>query len=172
MEPKVFGSKCHVPDVRLSIFKLDPKALQCIFLSYSRPVIAFTLLNYHAVTNPDLAFAASVVSQFMSAPTIKHWATLEQILSYLKGAPGLRTLYSQSRPYSCWVLCRCWLQVSDSAGSKINKDLRLAIVSLMEDGTWYCGKVTSKVSYLDPVQNSSTKLCHSLHVRLCAYIIF
>ncbi|RVW81598.1 Retrovirus-related Pol polyprotein from transposon RE1 [Vitis vinifera] len=51
-------------------------------------------LNYLTVTRPDIAYAVSVVSQFTSAPTIKHWAALEQILCYLKKAPGLGILYS------------------------------------------------------------------------------
>nr|XP_016484790.1 PREDICTED: uncharacterized mitochondrial protein AtMg00810-like [Nicotiana tabacum] len=51
-------------------------------------------LNYLTVTRPYIAFAVSVVSQFMSAPTVKHWAALEQILCYLKEAPGLGILYS------------------------------------------------------------------------------
>ncbi|RVW53673.1 Retrovirus-related Pol polyprotein from transposon RE1 [Vitis vinifera] len=51
-------------------------------------------LNYLTVTRPDIAYAVSVVSQFTSAPTIKHWAALEQILCYLKTAPSLSILYS------------------------------------------------------------------------------
>ncbi|KAK2970814.1 hypothetical protein RJ640_010086 [Escallonia rubra] len=51
-------------------------------------------LNYLIVTRPDIAYAVSTVSQFMSEPTVKHWAALEQILCYLKGAPGLGLLYS------------------------------------------------------------------------------
>ncbi|XP_059306411.1 uncharacterized mitochondrial protein AtMg00810-like [Lycium ferocissimum] len=50
-------------------------------------------LNYLTVTRPDISFAVSIVSQFMSAPTVKHWEALEQILCYLKGAPGLGILY-------------------------------------------------------------------------------
>ena len=38
---------------------------------------------------PDIAFAVSVVSQFMSSPTIKHWEAFAQILWYLKSAPIL-----------------------------------------------------------------------------------
>ncbi|RVX00652.1 Retrovirus-related Pol polyprotein from transposon RE1 [Vitis vinifera] len=45
-------------------------------------------LNYLTVTRPDIAYAVSVVSQFTSAPTLKHWAALKQILCYLKKAPG------------------------------------------------------------------------------------
>uniref|UniRef100_A0A3Q7G1L4 Reverse transcriptase Ty1/copia-type domain-containing protein n=1 Tax=Solanum lycopersicum TaxID=4081 RepID=A0A3Q7G1L4_SOLLC len=45
----------------------------------------------------DIAFAVSVVSQFMTTPTIKHWAALEQILCYLKGALGLRIVYTNNR---------------------------------------------------------------------------
>ena len=50
-------------------------------------------LNYLLVTQPDIAYSVSVVSQFMSSPTVHHWAALEQILCYLKGAPGRGILY-------------------------------------------------------------------------------
>lgn len=51
-------------------------------------------LNYLTVTCPDIAYSVSVVSQFMSSPTVHHWAELEQILCYLKGAPGRGILYA------------------------------------------------------------------------------
>ncbi|TYJ97231.1 Cysteine-rich RLK (RECEPTOR-like protein kinase) 8 [Cucumis melo var. makuwa] len=50
-------------------------------------------LNYLTVTRPDIAYSVSVVSQFMSSPTVDHWATVEQILCYLKVAPGRGILY-------------------------------------------------------------------------------
>ena len=37
-------------------------------------------LNYLTVTRPDIAHSVSVVSQYMSSPTIDHWAAIEQIL--------------------------------------------------------------------------------------------
>ncbi len=43
-------------------------------------------LNYLTVTRPDIAYAVSVVSQFMSSPTVAHWEALRQILCYLKDA--------------------------------------------------------------------------------------
>ena len=51
-------------------------------------------LNYFTVTRPDIAHLVSVVSQYMSSPIIDHWAVVEQILCYLKGAPGRSILYS------------------------------------------------------------------------------
>ncbi|XP_043812830.1 uncharacterized mitochondrial protein AtMg00810-like [Manihot esculenta] len=45
------------------------------------------------MTRLDIAFAVNIVSQFMSAPTVKLWATLEKILCYLKGTSGLGILY-------------------------------------------------------------------------------
>ena len=51
-------------------------------------------LNYLTVTCPDIAYSASVVSQYMASPTVDHWATVEQILCYLKGVLGLGILYS------------------------------------------------------------------------------
>ncbi|XP_065861932.1 uncharacterized mitochondrial protein AtMg00810-like isoform X3 [Euphorbia lathyris] len=50
-------------------------------------------LNYLTVTRPDIAYSVSVVSQFMSSPTVDHWTALVQILCYLKGTPGRGLLY-------------------------------------------------------------------------------
>ena len=44
-------------------------------------------LNYHTVTCPNIAHSVSVVSQYMSSPTVDNWAAVEHILCYLKGAP-------------------------------------------------------------------------------------
>ena len=41
-------------------------------------------LNYLIVTRPDIAHSVNVVSQYMSSPIVDHWATVEQILCYLK----------------------------------------------------------------------------------------
>ncbi|KAK2998527.1 hypothetical protein RJ639_023483 [Escallonia herrerae] len=58
----------------------------------------------------------STVSQFMSEPTVKHWAALKLILCYLKGAPGLGLLYS-NHGHSC---IECFSDV-DWAGSKLDR---------------------------------------------------
>ena len=42
-------------------------------------------LNYLTVTRSDIAFAVSVVSQFMTTSIVKDWAALEQIVCNLKG---------------------------------------------------------------------------------------
>ena len=51
-------------------------------------------LNYLIVTHPDIAHLVSVVSQYMSFPTIDHWTVVEHILCYLKGVPECGILYS------------------------------------------------------------------------------
>ncbi|CAH9083140.1 unnamed protein product [Cuscuta epithymum] len=50
-------------------------------------------LNYLAVTRPDIAYSVSVVSQYMSSPTVDHWNAVEHILCYLKGTPGRGIVY-------------------------------------------------------------------------------
>ncbi|XP_056158385.1 secreted RxLR effector protein 161-like [Syzygium oleosum] len=45
-------------------------------------------LNYLTITRPDISFAVSVVSQFMSSPRTNHWQVALQIVRYLKRAPG------------------------------------------------------------------------------------
>ena len=34
-------------------------------------------LNYFTVTRPDIAYSVSVVSQYMSSPTVDHWKAVE-----------------------------------------------------------------------------------------------
>ena len=52
-------------------------------------------LDYLIVTLPDIAYLVSVLCQYMSSPTISHWATIEHILCYLKEAPGCGILYKK-----------------------------------------------------------------------------
>ena len=51
-------------------------------------------VNYLTVTLPDIAHSVNVVSLYMSSPIVDHWAAIEQILCYLKGALGRGILYS------------------------------------------------------------------------------
>ncbi|CAN6677022.1 unnamed protein product [Malus baccata var. baccata] len=50
-------------------------------------------LIYLAHTRPDIAYAVSVVSQFMHSPSVDHMAAVMRILAYLKFAPGKGILY-------------------------------------------------------------------------------
>lgn len=50
-------------------------------------------LIYLSHTRPDIAFAVSMVSQFMHAPGHEHLEAVFRILRYLKGSPGMRLLY-------------------------------------------------------------------------------
>jgi len=45
-------------------------------------------LIYLTITRPDIAFAVSLVSQHMHAPTIQHLGIVKRILRYLKGSIG------------------------------------------------------------------------------------
>jgi hypothetical protein len=45
-------------------------------------------LIYLTVTRHDIAFAVSVISQFMHAPRTSHLSAIDRILRYLKGTPG------------------------------------------------------------------------------------
>ena len=51
-------------------------------------------LNYLTVTLPNIAHSVNVVNQYMTVPTVDHWAAIEQIQCYLKGALGRGILYS------------------------------------------------------------------------------
>ena len=52
-------------------------------------------LNYLTVTRSDIPYSVSVLSQYMSSPSISHWTTVEHILCYLKEASGRGMLYKK-----------------------------------------------------------------------------
>jgi hypothetical protein len=53
-------------------------------------------LIYLTHTRLDIAYAVSVVSQFMHAPSEEHMDAVNRILRYLKGAPGKGLLFSKT----------------------------------------------------------------------------
>ena len=64
---------------------------------YQRLVAKLIYLSY---TRPYIAFAVSVVSQFMHAPCEEHMETVYRILRYLKGTPGKGLLLKKNEARS------------------------------------------------------------------------
>ena len=56
-------------------------------------------LMYLAHTRPDLAYALSIVSQFMHNPSEQHMNAVMHILRYLKSAPGKGILFTKNEDY-------------------------------------------------------------------------
>jgi hypothetical protein len=56
-------------------------------------------LIYLSHTRPDIAFAVSVVSQFMHDPRSRHMDAVIRIILYLKGCPGRGLLYTTMEIY-------------------------------------------------------------------------
>ena len=54
-------------------------------------------LNYLTVTPPDIAYLVSVLSPYMSSPTVGHWAAVEHIICSLKEALERGILYKKHR---------------------------------------------------------------------------
>ena len=67
-------------------------------------------LNYLIVTRPNIAYSVSVLSQYMSSPTVSHPVIIEHILCYLRealnveyrissiGIPELSVFHMQTEP--------------------------------------------------------------------------
>ena len=53
-------------------------------------------LIYLSHTRPDIAYAVSVVSQFMHSPSEAHMDAVTRILRYLKMAPGRGLVFSKN----------------------------------------------------------------------------
>lgn len=53
-------------------------------------------LIYLSHTRPDIAFAVSVVSQFMHNPGVQHFDAVKRVLRYLKGTPGKGLLFRKN----------------------------------------------------------------------------
>ena len=91
---------------------------------------AMGLLMYPMVaTRTDIAFAMSVVSQFMSKPSSIHWATVKRIMRYLKGTLDVK-------------LCRGGMNLTmkgycdtDWGGDVNSRRLTLGYVFFLGEGT-------------------------------------
>ncbi|RVW24990.1 Retrovirus-related Pol polyprotein from transposon TNT 1-94 [Vitis vinifera] len=70
LAPRIFGCTCYVRDTRPFVTKLDPKALQCVFLGYSRLQKGYRCfspdLNKYLVST-DVVFSED--TSFFSSPT-------------------------------------------------------------------------------------------------------
>ena len=53
-------------------------------------------LIYLSHTRPDIAYAISVVSQFMHSPSDTHMGAVERSLRYLKSSPGRGIMFSKN----------------------------------------------------------------------------
>ena len=51
---------------------------------------------YLTVTQPDISYAVSLLSQFMHEPRKVHWNGALRVLAYVKGAPGKGLIYRNS----------------------------------------------------------------------------
>ncbi|XP_027170571.1 uncharacterized protein LOC113770350 [Coffea eugenioides] len=51
-------------------------------------------LNYLTVTQPNISFPVSVISEFLDSPSDTHWNATIRILRYIEGAPGQGLLYT------------------------------------------------------------------------------
>ena len=54
-------------------------------------------LIYLSHTRPDIAFPVSMLSQFMHAPSQKHFEAVYRVVRYLKGTPGKGLLFRKSK---------------------------------------------------------------------------
>jgi hypothetical protein len=91
-ETGMYGSKPAATPIeqnhRLSSDAGNPVNREC----YQRLVGKLIYLSH---TRPDIAFAVSVVSQFMHNPRTAHMDAVNRILRYLKGCPGKGLLYTK-----------------------------------------------------------------------------
>jgi hypothetical protein len=62
-------------------------------LRYSQ--IIGSLMYLASATRPDISFAVSKLSRYMSNPGDNHWHALERVLRYLKGTISLGIHYSR-----------------------------------------------------------------------------
>ena len=57
-------------------------------------------LIYFSYTRPDIAFAISVVSQYMHAPCEEHLEVVYKILKYLKGSLGKGLFFKKGETWT------------------------------------------------------------------------
>ncbi|RVW98450.1 Retrovirus-related Pol polyprotein from transposon RE1 [Vitis vinifera] len=98
LAPRIFGCTCYVRDTRPFVTKLDPKALQCVFLGYSR------LQKGYRCFSPDLNKMACVSSGY-SRPTVGQSSVVDSDASLAPSGPVVHIPPAPAKP----PLFRCTL---------------------------------------------------------------
>ncbi|KAL5540944.1 hypothetical protein UlMin_044920 [Ulmus minor] len=123
-------------------------------------------LMYLAHTRPDLAYALSIVSQFMHNPGEKHMNAVMRILRYLKSAPGKGILFTKKENFQNVVT----YTDADWAGSIDNRRSTSGYFTFVGGNlvTWRSKKqnVVSRSSAESEYRGIALGLCEALWLRL------
>lgn len=108
-------------------------------------------------TRPDLMYGVSLISRFMSCPTISHWLVAKRLLRYLKGTTELDIFYKKGRSTGLLAYTD-----SDFAGDLDDRKSTSGFVFLLGSG------VVSWSSKKQPVVSLSTIEAKYIAAALCA----
>ena len=117
-------------------------------------------LMYLAHTRPDLAYALSIVSQFMHNPCEQHMNAVMHILRYLKSAPGKGILFTKNgnhediNVYQMLIGLEHWM-IDDQC--QVTSHLWVAIL--------LHGEVKNKMSSPAQVQKLNSEVWHLVFVK-------
>jgi len=78
------------PGLKLSAQSSSPLVDKSLFRQLGASLI------YLTATRPDINFAVSYISRFMTAPKADHWITTKCVLRYVSGIPDYGLLYTRS----------------------------------------------------------------------------
>jgi hypothetical protein len=97
------GHACKVKDVPISpgmvLFKEDESGHLPAENEYSAIVGSLLYLAVH--TRPDISFAVSTLSRFMSAPTHRHMQAAKHVLRYLRGTTNMGLFFNYFPTGNC-----------------------------------------------------------------------
>jgi len=114
-------------------------------------------LMYLTVTRPDLMYGVSLISRFMSSPTMSHWLTAKRILRYLKGTTDFGILYKKGESR----LSLMAFIDSDYAGDLNDQRSTSGFVFMMGSGavSWSSKKQTVVALSTTEAEYIATALC-------------
>uniref|UniRef100_A0A6N2KJR5 Reverse transcriptase Ty1/copia-type domain-containing protein n=1 Tax=Salix viminalis TaxID=40686 RepID=A0A6N2KJR5_SALVM len=118
-------------------------------------------LIYLSHTRPDIAYAVSVVSQFMHSPGEEHMEAVYRILRYLKSAPGRGLLFSKNEVReitgytdSDWAGDR---QIEDRHQATLQaRNRKWSLDRVRRQNTRYGSRAAIEIAH-NPVQHDRTK---------------
>ena len=123
-------------------------------------------LIFLTVTRPDIAYAVSVLSQFMQAPRTIHLEGVYRVLSYLKRAPGRASCIGDRIIYT--------LRPTLTLGSLVTRRIGSHMVDMppMLEVTWSHGALRSSLSCPALVPKPSIEPWRIPRQKCCGYALF
>lgn len=119
-------------------------------------------------TRPDIAFATSMVSQFLVNPGPAHWVAAKRVLRYLKGTSDLGIVYTSSMESKTKISMHAWSDSDWAANTDTRRSVTAYCISMAGSVFTWASKKQSVMALSSTEAEYTSTICavhEIMHMR-------